>query len=421
MKCKILFAGVVCVLLLVLSPVAHAQDGQQAEATTTSDVEVTVENLGIMLKPLDKAELEVELAGWMRLLKETVSSLAQAELDAKTAEGDAKTELLNQASQLREVRAAIIARIEKVIKSYEKKGGDAAEQQQYIGAVSGIEVDVTDATGAWITVKNWLTSKEGGIKYGLNIVRFLVTLLVFWIVTAIVAGVARRAVKRIKNTSALLQHFLVGITRKTIMVVGLVVAVSQLGVDIGPLVAAIGAAGLVVGFALQGTLSNFASGIMILFYRPFDVGDWINVAGVSGKVDSMTLVSTSITSADNQAIVVPNNSIWNGVITNVTGNRTRRVDLTIGVSYNDDLDKTWKVLEEVVKAHPLVLDDPALNIQVANLGDSSVDFIVRPWCKTEDYWTVLWDLTKQIKQRLDAEGISIPFPQRDIHVHQHSE
>jgi len=297
MKCKILFVAVACSLLFALAPGAHAQDDQPAEATTTSDVEVSVESLGLMIKPLDKAELETELAGWMQLLKDNVSRLVQAELDAKSAEGDAKTELLNRASTLREERSAIIARIETVITSYEKKGGDAEVQEKYIAAVSGIEVDVTDASGAWITVKNWLTSKEGGIKYGLNVVQFLVVLVIFWIIAAIIGSIARRAVKRVKGASSLLQQFLVGITKKTIKVVGLVVAVSQLGVDIGPLVAAIGAAGLVVGVALQGTLSNFASGIMILLYRPFDVGDWINVAGVSGKVGSMTLVSTSITTA----------------------------------------------------------------------------------------------------------------------------
>ena len=185
----------------------------------------------------------------------------------------------------------------------------------------------------------------------------------------------------------------------------------------GPLLAAIGAAGLVIGFALQGTLSNFASGIMIMVYRPFDVGDVISAAGTTGKVIGMNLVTTLVRTFDNQSIFIPNNKVWGDVITNVTANPTRRVDMKFGIGYGDDIERAREVLLEVVTSHEKVLADPAPVVQVGELGDSSVNFIVRPWSRTEDYWEVFWDVTREVKARFDAEGISIPFPQRDLHVH----
>jgi small conductance mechanosensitive channel len=197
-----------------------------------------------------------------------------------------------------------------------------------------------------------------------------------------------------------------------------VIAVSQLGVDVGPLLAAIGAAGFIIGFALQGTLSNFAAGIMILMYQPFDVGDAVEVAGVSGAVEKMTLVSTTIKSWDNKQIVVPNNSIWGDVITNITGNAIRRVDMVFGIGYDDDIEKAQSVLESIIADHEKVLKDPEPTIKLHELGDSSVNFVVRPWARKEDYWGLYWDITKEVKRRFDKEGISIPFPQRDVHIYQ---
>jgi small conductance mechanosensitive channel len=205
------------------------------------------------------------------------------------------------------------------------------------------------------------------------------------------------------------------------MVIGFVVALSALEVNIAPLLAAIGAAGFVIGLALQGTLSNFASGLLILFYRPFDVGDVIDAGGVSGIVDSVSLVSTHIRTFDNKMMIVPNNDIWGGTITNATASETRRVDMVFGIGYDDDVDIAKGILERIVNEHPLVLDDPAPVIQLNELGDSSVNFICRPWAKNSDYWKVYWDITRSVKQEFDRTGISIPFPQRDVHLHHHGD
>ena len=220
--------------------------------------------------------------------------------------------------------------------------------------------------------------------------------------------------------SQLLVNFLGKFVKQVVMLIGLIVALSALEVNIGPLLAAVGAAGFVIGFALQDTLSNFASGLLILAYRPFDVGDVIEAAGVSGLVDSVSLFSTHIRTFDNKVMIVPNNDIWGGTITNATASDTRRVDMTFGIGYEDDIDKARTVLETLLKEHELVLDDPAPVVKLHELADSSVNFVCRPWVKTADYWTVYWDITRAVKDQFDVNGISIPFPQRDVHVYQDS-
>jgi small conductance mechanosensitive channel len=197
---------------------------------------------------------------------------------------------------------------------------------------------------------------------------------------------------------------------------GVLIALSQIGVEVGPVLAGLGVAGVVIGFALQNTLSNFASGMLILAYRPFDVGHVISAGGVTGKVERMTLVTTTILTFDNQQLIVPNNKIWGDVITNITVERVRRVDLTFGIGYSDDVDHAERVLREIVDNHEKVLAEPEPTIKLHELGDSSVNFIVRPWALTVDYWDVYWGITREVKRRFDAEGISIPFPQRDVHL-----
>jgi small conductance mechanosensitive channel len=154
---------------------------------------------------------------------------------------------------------------------------------------------------------------------------------------------------------------------------------------------------------------------MIMINRPFDEGDFVDVGGITGTVKSVSIVATTVVTADNQVIVIPNKNVWGNVITNVTASETRRVDLVFGISYEDSIPDAMRVMQETVEAHPLVLDDPATVIRVHELGDNSVNFICRPWTKTEDYWTVYWDLTEQMKQNFDAAGISIPYPQQDVH------
>jgi len=217
--------------------------------------------------------------------------------------------------------------------------------------------------------------------------------------------------------SMLLRNMIQNMSSKIVMLIGILIALSQLGISLGPMLAGLGVAGFIVGFALQDTLANFASGIMILFYRPFDVGDMVETGTVFGKVKHMSLVSTMILTIDNQTLVVPNSMIWGNVIKNVTSQNLRRVDMTFGISYADDIPKVEGLLMEILVAHDKVLKTPEPMVKLHELADSSVNFVARPWVRTEDYWDVHWDVTREVKMRFDAEGVSIPFPQQDVHLY----
>lgn len=353
---------------------------------------------------------------------ETASSAMETAQDARK---DQKVRLLEQLNALREDRTVIIDHLKAVLDELESKTdkddsetlAKIQDYRLYIRSVSGIRVDVKDTTSAWVAVKGWLTSDEGGLRWALNVGMFIGILLAAWILSKMLSRAMHRALRVIGNASQLLEDFLVSSVRWVVMAVGLIMALAALEVSIGPLLAVVGAAGFVIAFALQDSLSNFASGLMILFFRPFDVGDIVDAGGVSGKVTALNLVSTTIKTFDNKSMLVPNNKVWNDVITNATAARTRRVDMEFGIGYSDDVERAQAILEEVVAAHPKVLRDPEPTIRLSALGDSAVNFICRPWASTADYWDVYWDITKAVKQRFDAEGISIPFPQRDVHLY----
>ncbi len=395
-----------------------AEEAPPPIPTTTGNPEIPVKELQYLLNPLTKDELVVEADGWQVVLKNHIAKISAKQIQAMQAEGTTKTQILEEVTKLQEQQTALIDRVNAVIDELRKKGGEVEAYNKYLTAVSGIKVDVTDAGSTWTVITGWLKSSEGGVRWLKNIILFIVTIVAFMILSSILGKATQRAVARAKGASALLKDFLVNVVRKAIFLVGLVVALSMLEVNIGPFLAAIGAAGFIIGFALQGTLSNFAAGIMILLYRPYDIGNFVNVAGVNGTVSAMTLVSTTLTLPDNQTVVIPNNSIWGDIITNVTGSETRRVDMVFGIGYDDDIAKAQSILEKIVKDHPLVLGSPEPVIRVNELADSSVNFVCRPWAKTSDYWTVYWDVTRQVKEQFDRNSISIPFPQRDVHIHQ---
>ena len=262
--------------------------------------------------------------------------------------------------------------------------------------------------------------KSHSADFIFKIVVFTLVVLLFKLISRFFKKMLKRALSSDKiDVSSLMEEMLLSTVSRTVMFIGILIGLSQIGISLGPLLAGLGVAGFIIGFALQDTLGNFASGMMILFYRPYDVGDMVIVSGNLGKVKSMNLVSTTILTIDNQTLVIPNNKIWGDVITNLTGQRVRRVDMTFGVSYSDSIEKVEAILHEVVSQHDRILNSPAPDIHLHTLNESSVDFIVRPWVRTDDYWDVYWDITREVKIRFDAEGVSIPFPQRDVHLYQH--
>lgn len=266
-----------------------------------------------------------------------------------------------------------------------------------------------DVQATLATVQAWVTTYA---------VRLVVALLVLfigkWIARKITDGVVR--VMDRKEMDPTLINFIEGLLYYALLAAVIIAAAGQLGIETTSFLAILGAAGLAVGLALKDSLSNFASGVMLVLFRPFRVGDVVNAGGVTGKVQAISIFNTILHTPDNQKIIVPNSKITSDVITNVTANDTRRVDMVMGIGYEDDIDQAKALLTKLVTEHPKVLKSPAPTIAVSELADSSVNFIVRPWAKTEDYWDVYFELTESFKKAFDEAGISIPYPQQDVHL-----
>jgi small conductance mechanosensitive channel len=344
----------------------------------------------------------------------------------KIATGASDEEKNDQAAQLAAINERIkeaAGHLNATVAIMKDRGLDTtAYTQLLIESTGELTEDIFQTKVAVGLLQGWLSSAkdwliENGPRWVFKLIVFVLILVTFKFLAGIVKRLVRKAVAASKlDLSQLLRNQIVFFAGKVVMFLGLLVALSQLGIQLGPVLAGLGIAGFVVGFALQDTLSNFAAGMMILIYRPYDVGDAVEAGGVMGTVKEMNLVSTTITTWDNQKLVVPNSKIWGDVIRNITAEPNRRVDMTFGIAYADDIDHAESVLWGIVKSNELVLIDPEPVIRLHTLGESSVDFIVRPWARTADYWTVYWDITRAVKKRFDSEGISIPFPQRDVHL-----
>ena len=273
---------------------------------------------------------------------------------------------------------------------------------------------VTEVSDLAVT---WLTTE--GLNLATNLLVFALVLLVGWIVARIAGRAVNTALAKSRlEPSPLLVRFAVNVTSKGIFLIAGVIALGNLGIDTSALIAGLGVSGLVLGFALRDTLSNFASGMMILLYRPFDEGHFIEINGQTGVVKELTLVSTVLTTPDNKQVNLPNSNVWGNALTNFSATGTRRVDIVAGIAYDADIDTAQEILMDILKNHELVLEDPAPAVTMRELNDSSVDFNVRGWVETANYWPVHGQILRQIKYRFDEAGIGIPFPQRDVWLHQ---
>lgn len=250
--------------------------------------------------------------------------------------------------------------------------------------------------------------------------KFLLAIVIF-VVGKFIANTVQKVITKMmfaRRIDATVVTFIGKMAWSVIFVFTIVATLSQFGVQTASLVAVIGAAGLAVGLALQGSLSNFAAGVLIVIFRPCRIGDYIEAAGVSGTVDEITIFSTRLITPDNKVVIAPNSAIMDGTITNYSALKQRRLDLTIGVSYDADIALTKKILNGIIENHRLCLETPAPTVGILELADSSVNFAVRPWVNTPDYWTAYFELQEEMKIALDNAGISIPFPQLDLHVQQ---
>lgn len=417
------FIGVLCSLLFPV--LALAQDAETdangdpsfADELVSSTVPVT--ELAHLLIPLKKEELEPLAGLWLDLVQSETQKIADQQV-ALLRNPEAATDVAYQEiARMVEARASVFERYSMVVDAFESKGGDpelVSALRNYRDSVFLNETLLASPRAIFFAFLNWATRLDGGLSIAKDIGVVLLSFLALLIAARAARGLARRWVGRVPAMSSLLETFLVGVVFWLVITIGLLIVLAGLGVNITPLFAMIGGASFILAFAFQDTLGNLASGLMIMINQPFDEGDYVDVGGVSGTVKSVSVVATKVVTPDNQVIVIPNKNVWGNVITNVTASDTRRVDMVFGISYDDSIPEALAVIERVVAQHPATLDSPEPTIRVHQLADSSVNFICRPWAKTEDYWSVYWDLTHRMKEAFDEAGISIPYPQQDVHM-----
>jgi len=383
------------------------------------DPETPFERFEVFLLPLGEEDLAALAAHWHGLLKAHLLKMSEQHLQLKESDKEAKTENRAEWSRLADQRIDLFAKFDAVLAAWKEKSGDPEmikKYRRYETAVLARGVKEMDTIALSARVFNWLVDPNGGIALAINLAAFVASCIG---VIAIAAGArrfARNRLRRLRNVSKLLKTFLVGAVYWIVAAIGLVVALDALGIDVTPIFAIFGGASFILAFAFQDTLGNLASGLMIMVNRPFDEGDYVDIAGVSGTVKAVSIVATTVLTPDNRVIVIPNRNVWSSVITNATISATRRVDLKFSISYEDSIADAIAVMKKTVASHPLVLAEPEPVIEVSELSESSVNFICRPWAKTMDYWSVYWDLMRKMKEAFDAAGISIPYPQRDIHI-----
>jgi len=277
------------------------------------------------------------------------------------------------------------------------------------------ELQMSDLTGFdWAGL--WETVRMAGLDFGMKV---LIALVIFFVGRMIAKLVTKglHNVMQSQEVDKILETFVCNLAYWALMIFVIIAAINQIGVQTTSLIAIMGAAGLAIGLALQGSLANFASGVLIVMFRPYRVGDFVEAAGIAGVVLQVQILTTILKTGDNKQIIVPNGQIMNSIITNFSAHDTRRVEMTVGVSYDDDLDKVRSTIQDLVNADERILKDPECLIAVSELADSSVNFTVRPWVNTADYSGVKFDLTEAIKKRFDKDGISFPFPQQDVHIY----
>lgn len=361
-----------------------------------------------------------ELASRARLVDEQRSELARLLEEATPGQ---VPDLQKAQQAMGERGAGIVRALRATIDLMEKHGLDTAAHRQALiqatGDVTAAALDRRVLRGLfeewWQDLATW--GRANGRRIALHVATFLGVLLAFKLLARVLSRLVRRAMRASERMPKLLQNLGESLVSNTTLLIGLLVALSHVGVEIGPMLASLGVAGFILGFALQDSLSNFAAGGMILVYQPFDVGDVVEAGGVFGTVKQLTLVSTTIHTFDNQKLIVPNRRIWGDVIRNVTAEPTRRIDLAFHLGHRDDVDQALRLLVEAVEADERILTDPAPIARLHDLSEGRAELILRPWVRTEDYWPVRWDLMESIKRRFDAHGIRFAGQQREIRIH----
>lgn len=437
---RVAYSIMTVLLVLLTTNAALAQDmpetaAEQAEPATPdtspeeaappfpaalADPDVSIEILRLSLIPLTADELGALAGAWQGHARAATQAVIDKSIEIRTTD-PAETEPLRvQRLALLEDRGVVFEKFAAVVNGFEAKGGDPAQVTAFLNYINAVTIQET-SRWTWRefadTALSWFFSLDGGGQLAFSLSIVFASFFGLLVVARIVRGWTRRALERMPSISLLLRGFLVMAVYWVTLAFGLMFVLALLGVNITPLFALVGGASFIVAFALQDTLGNLAAGLMIMINHPFDEGDFVSVGGVAGTVKSVSIVSTTVTTPDNRVIVIPNSKVWGDVITNNSASETRRVDMVFGIGYNDPIDKAQAIMEDIVGNHPAVLSDPPPLIRVNQLSASSVDFICRPWVRSDDYVTAHLDITQAVKEAFDANGISIPYPQTDMHIY----
>lgn len=386
-----------------------------------SQPNIALAQLSHLLVPLTVEELEEVSETWLQLVRGKTAEIARAQAERVSSANPSDEAKIGVIVGLVEQRARLLERYTLVVDSLERKGGDPELVQKLRAYRQGILYEETAPApgrallGSFI---EWLGRPDGGIAVLWKIFVAFLAVAAIILVARIARGFVKFWIGRFTKISRLLQAFIVGAFFWLFILAGIIIVLASVDVDITPLFALIGGASFILAFAFQDTPGNLASGLMIMINQPFDEGDYIEVGGVGGTVKNVNMVGTTVATPDNRIIVVPNKNVWGNVIVNATASATRRVDLEFGASYEDSISEVLDLLKEQVASHPKVLTDPPVDIRPAELGASAVNFVCRPWVNAEDYWDVKCELTQSVKEAFDARGLTMPFPQHDVHVKQ---
>ena len=407
-----------------LAPSVEKDKVSEKPQDPKEELEETVKNLEESEKQLEETSENLEESEADKKLKESEKQLEEtAEKLEKVAEeeSDIRKQLVVNVTELQGDQTAIVDRFDVVLDALDKKGGDTTSYRKYIDAVSGIELDVTDTEGLGVRLVSWIKSEEGGVRWGINLAKFLAILVASMIVSNLLGKFVHRVLGQVGGTSSLFRDFVVMMVKRGVLVVGVLFALTSLGISLGPILALVGGASFVLAFALQSNLGHFASGLMLLINKPFDVGDEVRVAGYWAYVDSISLANTRLKDFSGNIINLPNSTVWEGDIINYTHAEIRKFSFPIHVKFTQDVNEVYEMWMEIAKSHPKVLDTPKPSWFPWNkYYDYYIYINLSAWSRTEDYWTVYVELLKTLQKRIQELDIELTAPQQDINFHQAS-
>lgn len=385
------------------------------KAITPQKPDIPVANLQLWVNSLTVEELHNEAAGWLILLQKKAKEISLAELAIKNRKEDSKLskrdQLVLNVTNLESQQAAIIERFTVILDELEEKGGKTLSYRKYIEGVSGFQFNITDTEGIGLRFITWLKSEKGGIKLGISILNFSSIVLISVLIAPRISKLIDTVLRNFDNISSLFREYLVMVLKRGTVVVGVLLGLASLGVSLGPILALVGGASFVLAFALQENLGNFASGLMLLINKPFDVGNEVRIGENWARVESISLASTRLKDYEGNIITIPNNTVWSSEIINYTHSERRKVTLYLYIKFEQDIDQVKDMWLKVAASHPKILDTPQPKLFPWNsYYDYYINMGLSAWCLTEDYWEVYGDLLKSVQKRMQELEIELAPP-----------